>query len=246
MASKQEPDEIPRFPLPRNPEMGLRGLVAGALFEKTQRTSAYHDHYALYSYLEPIVSRQVREFFPGDPATAEHVTDLALDRILENLQQCYSHTHHGITGWVIQVARNLAIDELRKRYGTSYKADPPVRFASLDRVAEVSAATDSDVSDLPKPNLGRTVVAQILQRIGRDHEQALEMLSLHREGHETWSEIAEGYRINTGAAKERVRRAKSTIADDLRREIARLAPLEKAAALAYLRSIHVDLHTETP
>src|SRR5437764_6403452 len=94
-----------------------------------------------------------------DPSTAEDVTALAFERAFRR-RRTFDRRRGEERAWLFGIARNAALDELRRRR----------RLAAL--VAEPSAdSTDSELTDDGEVTLRRTVVRSALAQLsGRERE----------------------------------------------------------------------------
>jgi RNA polymerase sigma factor (sigma-70 family) len=190
--------------------------------------------FAFLVYISPVVRQELLLFFPDEPATTEELTDVAMQRIADHIADCHSSTGGGIVRWVQTIARNLAIDELRKRYGRSGARG---RFVPLKRADDSQEA--STIEDLPEEQLQLLeIVAQASDGIDAE---TLEMLSLHVEGEMTWQQVAASFGVSRDAARRRVQRAEARIRRMLKTAVLSLETEERKRLLRYLRTRNIDL-----
>lgn len=242
MRDPQDHPVPPRFPLPHEPEMGLHALLCAAALP-----GQGHEQAQLRVYLAPGIQTLLLRFFPDDPATVDHLTDETLDRVIKNAGKCIAESTVGIRLWIMRIAQNVAIDELRRINGDNREAkntnatttQPHNRLVSLSAL-ELFSASRSRPDLKEEPSDDEKLVQKLLENIMVQFDQQLTMLSLRQEG-ESWKQIGELFDISAGAAKERVRQLHSSIPRVMASEIYRMSPQERTSVLAYLAKRGIKL-----
>jgi RNA polymerase sigma-70 factor (ECF subfamily) len=157
----------------------------------------------LFTELERPLTRRLTRIV-GDPATAEDLRQEAFARAWTSAPRD-AHPDH-LRAWVHRTARNLAVDHLRRRSVRDW-----VPFA--DETVGSSSEPDTDA---------RIAAREALDRLS-PHERLL--LLLRFEGGLSLAEIGTLLDISEDAARKRVARARSSLADAHRAITPRERPL---------------------
>jgi RNA polymerase sigma-70 factor (ECF subfamily) len=150
-----------------------------------QRDSAAFEQ--LYDQYHPLVYGIARRMLP-DAQAAEDVTQAAFLKLWTN-PEAFRGGH--FSGWLGRVARNCAIDALRRR-AACREATAPVAEAVLE------ARTD----DLALSQIDGDHVRHALKRLPREHRELIEMGFFAGISH---SEIARITAVPVGTVKTRIR-----------------------------------------
>jgi RNA polymerase sigma factor (sigma-70 family) len=136
----------------QTPRAGRRSADAWARFETLYRSSRD----AVYAYVATLL---------GDPAAAEDVTELAFERAYRR-RVTFDRRRGDERAWLFGIARNAALDELRRRN----------RLATLSSDPEdLATATVEDGAEIA---LRRTVVRAAVSRLSA-RERELIALKFH-------------------------------------------------------------------
>jgi RNA polymerase sigma-70 factor (ECF subfamily) len=142
----------------------------------------------------------------GDIETAEDLTQEAFIRVVHN--RASFRTGAKFTTWVYTIARNLSVDEMRKRrYRRHRSLDEPLGGRDGDPgrtlgdlVGDPQAKTDTQAGDLEM----RTVLEAA---IGRLPEEQREVFTLREMGGLSFQEISDVVGCNENTVKSRMRYA---------------------------------------
>jgi RNA polymerase sigma-70 factor (ECF subfamily) len=128
------------------------------------------------------------------------VEDLAQDTFLKVFKALAGFDRHGsarLSTWILTIATNLAIDELRRRR-------PPTEALAPDHDPPAAASADADAE--------RSRLAEVLRRAIDDLPPEYRAAFLLREYHEfEYAEIASNLRIDLGTVKSRLSRARTAL-----------------------------------
>jgi RNA polymerase sigma-70 factor, ECF subfamily len=137
-----------------------------------------------------------------NPSRAE---ELAQDTFVKAFQQLDTYNRERkFANWLLTIAHNLGIDELRRT---------PLRMESLDddqpgRAEIVDGRADTPAMAAERAELGRSLTAAI----GRLRPEEAELVTLRYEQELTLQEIADITRLPTGTIKSSLHRARKKLA----------------------------------
>jgi RNA polymerase sigma-70 factor, ECF subfamily len=179
------------------PDRQQRGSLEGDAFETLFRECAADVHGYAFSLL-------------GDRQAAEDVTSLAFER-LYRFRARLDHARGTPRGWLFTIARNAALDELRKRRSRAHPGAQPI----VDEVVHVG---DDRAGAALERAERRATVREALARLPR-REQEVVLLKFH--GQLSNGELARVLGISESNAGTRVHRALTRLresAAELRRQ----------------------------
>ena len=182
-------------PVPATPPAELDELTLA----RAQRGDARARKDLVLRYQRPVFALLSRMLHARTtPHTAQ---DLAQDTFLKVFRALPSFDRHGaarLSTWILTIATNLAIDELRRR---RIPTDP---LSPSDETTASIAATDADAE--------RRRLAEVLRRAIDDLQPEYRAAFLLREYHEfEYAEIASNLQIDLGTVKSRLSRARAAL-----------------------------------
>lgn len=134
-------------------------------------------------------------------AVPQSVEDLAQETFLKVFKALPTFDRQGparLSTWILTIATNLAIDELRRR------RVPTDTLSPADEPAAMNASTDADAE--------RRRLAEVLRRAIDDLPPNYRAAFLLREYHEfEYTEIASNLQIDLGTVKSRISRARAAL-----------------------------------
>jgi RNA polymerase sigma factor (sigma-70 family) len=134
----------------------------------------------------------------GCPQTAE---DLAHEAYLKMLHASATQDIHQPRPFLYQIARNLALDHLRKQkirqHGDNRSTDDEDTDSLLERIPSNAPAPEQQVDE-------RQQVALMLEALNGLSERRRQILVLHKFHHWTYERIAQHYGISRSAVEKNV------------------------------------------
>ncbi|MCB9525910.1 MAG: sigma-70 family RNA polymerase sigma factor [Myxococcales bacterium] len=174
--------------MPRPPDDARREALADAMGRYADGDARAFDH--VYRELAPAVRACLHRW-----TGPSHVDDLCQKTFLRVHRARHRYRPGAPVGaWVLTIARNLAIDELRKR-GTQRDRTTPE--GELPDVA----------AEPPEPEPDAEVIAAVRDAIAQLPESQRRVIELHKLDERPFAEIAAELGINEGAARVRAHRA---------------------------------------
>lgn len=165
-----------------------REALADAMGRYADGDPRAFDH--VYRELAPVVRACLHRW-----TGPSHVDDLCQKTFLR-VHRARARYRPGapVGAWVLTIARNLAIDELRKR-GT--RRDRPTREGELPEIAV----------DPPEPESDAEVIAAVRDAVAQLPESQRRVIQMHKLEERPFAEIAAELGIKEGAARVRAHRA---------------------------------------
>jgi len=150
-------------------------------------------------YQRPVFALLSRMFRTRDRS---HVEDMAQETFLRVFRALKSYKLGGparLSTWILTIASNRAIDELRRK-----RPDVPGHDVDFERMIHNQAATDAATK--------RRMLATLIQRAVDDLSPEYRAAFLLREYHHmTYAEIADALEIDLGTVKSRIGRARKAL-----------------------------------
>ncbi len=136
----------------------------------------------------------------GDTADAEEVTQDVFLRVWNNAGR-FDAKQASALGWIVAIARHMAIDRMRSRGASARKKEQ-----SIDRtgVGETVADERDDPAALAEQSEMAAFVTGALDTLGDDHRQVIDLSYYEGLSH---SKIAERTGVPLGTVKTRIRSA---------------------------------------
>lgn len=188
--------------------------------------------------LRPAVLRYLARRFPRIDAT-DAVEDVAQDtllRVAERIARFRGTTDGELYGWTFAVARNLALEELRRAPPGAQVAPHSVPLAALQFSDTASRDPAGDDLDM------RSAHAEQMSRLAVEGYDALPadtaLLVWHRviQGL-AWAEIADVHATTPAGAKRRFQRVQQTLHRYILARVAAYAPDDAASLLAWIERV---------
>lgn len=142
----------------------------------------------------------------------DDAVDLSQDAFLKAYSALDSYRpKYPFPAWLFRIARNAAIDELRRRKLATVSIDEPIRTGegTIERDVEGSRAGPEEEF------LQEEFRDRIEAAVGRLPEKYREPLVLRHAGDMTYDEIAEALELPLGTVKTRIFRAREALREDL-------------------------------
>jgi len=142
----------------------------------------------------------------------EDAVDLSQDVFLKAYSALGSYRpQYPFAAWLFRIARNAAIDEIRKRRLSTVSLDAPVEFEDGSAGREVEA----QVLDPEDSYLGLEFADQISSAINQLPEKYREPIVLRHAADLSYEEIAEALELPIGTVKTRIFRARDALRKSL-------------------------------
>lgn len=200
----------------------IRLLHAAGTDQRARENLLARLHGPILDYLQQRLRGSYERGFLEDMAIEGLVSvDNALDT-------CRARDDDQLLGWVLTVARNAAFDYLRSRYlGFGLIAQPlPPGGVAAPAIPEVERGR------------GDTILDEILLRVHSElSPNRQDLIAMRVFQRLTWSEIGRTLGISKDAAKQRFRRARATMAQEVRRRARDLPDPDRGMALSRLKEI---------
>lgn len=188
------------------------------------------------------ISRFLRRRFGGDSNAESWIDDLTQEtllRVIRFLGDCSATSNGQLMGWVLAIARRVAIDWLRSPGFGNAKETISMDETMFD--GQASAAEWDPLAD----QCDRLLIEVLRSAVAASHEvlpeQTQQLVWLHVMHDATWPEIGQVLNTTPAGAKRRWQRAQKRLRREVVRHIHELPEGDRALVTVTLRRLGIEL-----